>query len=232
MSYTVTLGKNSVDDYDDVEIVKVSAGPNANTNYYATAMQCGMKNAGLTSEYTEHTLVLLDLSRWAGETLEDASIFFYSGGVPQDQSVMVYPMLVENWVPSLVTWNKYDGVNNWPGSVPPVDASLRETQIYQRTVVTAVGWTEFETNPIYDPDLAGWMQLVIDGTKGSGGIGGILMYGIDNKNYYPRSPINDDLTRPYVELTFAGSPPAEGGLGGPIWSSYLNSLRRRSRNVR
>lgn len=140
----------------------------AATNNYGTNanLQVGENNSSVS---VARSLIKFDVSSLAGITITSAKLRLYNTGVDTTDNArtMYVNRMVRAWTELGVTWNKYDGTNNWTTAGGMTNASDVELSPIGSVSVTnppTAGWTEITLT-------ASAIQEWIDGGYTNNGFG-------------------------------------------------------------
>lgn len=233
MSFTWTWGHRPTDNYSGFYDVKINAGSGADTNYYESGLpdpdNFQLKYGGATSDFTRQMLIKVDMSpiETFGLTVETATLYAYIISDEQytNNQIQIYRCGRAEWAIDTVTWNKYDGVNDW-------DTSGEALVYHERVDAGTPDWLISSGSNGTEPEWKSWtsaefnsyVQDVIDGNiQDPAGYVNLIMFGWENKNFTGRTSryLDDTSLRPYLEIQFAGDPPSEGGATGRAPQSFL-----------
>ena len=139
----------------------------------------------------------------SGATVISAKLYLYCYNVFGSHTVSVYRML-QNWIESQVTWNKWDNSNSWheAGAEDENDSGVDDDVNYDRhaTVLDSEG---ISIDSWYNWDITALVQDWVDGD--------IKEYGVYIKSNQDSSPnqvsfrsseSDEDGYLPYLEITY------------------------------
>jgi hypothetical protein len=118
-------------------VARIIGGANANNNF----------GGSMTSDFTNgprNGLIDFTLSSGSG-SISAVKIFLYAGSVSTSGNVSCY-QLSTAWTQAGVTWNKYDGTNNWTAPGGDYGAAIATTNVtgagaYFSWDITSLGLT-------------------------------------------------------------------------------------------
>ena len=225
MSFIWTWGNRPTDTFDGVSDVFIRAGVNGDTNY-STNAQLQLKYAGINDDFTRQYLVKVDLTeiQQYNLTVEDCGWNQYltsDEGFSNNQLQLF--RCARDWTFSTVTWNDYDGVNPWSGTLfdhEKVDQGTPDWIYATGSVAGGNKWFEWTS-----ATLISVVQDVLDGViEAPAGVLNMVFFAQENKNFIGHSSRygGDTSLRPYFEIQFAGDAPNLGGATGRVPQSFLN----------
>ena len=172
------------------------------TNNYAALLAVQLYGHQWSS-IEDRSLIEWDLSNVTDPYVASAKIRLRTRGTVSDYSsggtVVEIRKLTQAWLEESVTWDSYDGTNNWTTGGGDYPANIYATQLLPKNTNWSSAWIEW--------DITELAQEWIDGTSSNYGVVVRTPTGAGNYPFYPDNDSYGTLSPPEIVITTAAERP-------------------------